>query len=83
MKNSINQLEKNTTASFAYVKKDMLMLNDSFSSLHNQIQHLSMNHAVLMEKIQKMEAQIAEMSKPKTPARKPAAKKKAAPKKRK
>jgi hypothetical protein len=39
--NRISQLEKNTTASFAYVKKDILMLNDAFSDLVDRVQALS------------------------------------------
>ena len=38
---STSQLEKNTTASFAYVKKDILMLNDAFSDLFDKVQKLS------------------------------------------
>ena len=39
--NRTSQLEKNTTASFAYVKKDILMLNDAFSDLVDRVQALS------------------------------------------
>ena len=49
MTNSSEQIEKNVSASFAYVKKDMLMLNDAFSDIHDKVQHLSLNHAVLLE----------------------------------
>lgn len=52
---NINQLEKNVSASFGYVKKDLLMLNDAISDLHDKIQHISMNHALLLEKIQSIE----------------------------
>jgi septal ring factor EnvC (AmiA/AmiB activator) len=54
------QLEKNVSASFAYVKKDMLMLNDAFSSLQDKIQHLSLNHAILLEEIEKLRKEISE-----------------------
>ena len=40
MKKSTSQLELNTTASFAYVKKDILMLNDAFSDLFDKMQKL-------------------------------------------
>lgn len=58
MVNSVNQLEKNVSASFGYVKKDLLMLNDSISDLHDKIQHLSLNNIALMEKIQTLENAI-------------------------
>ena len=54
MEKSTNQIEKNVSASFASVKKDMLMLNDSFSDLHDKVQHLSLNHAMLLEEITKL-----------------------------
>jgi uncharacterized protein YdcH (DUF465 family) len=38
---STSQLEMNTTASFAYVKKDILMLNDAFSDLFDRMQKLA------------------------------------------
>ena len=59
MANSIEQVEKNTSASFGYVKKDMLMLNDAFSDLHDKMQHLSMNHAMLLEEIGKLKKELA------------------------
>ncbi|MBT7706653.1 hypothetical protein HN747_04350 [archaeon] len=40
MKKTRSQLELNTTASFAYVKKDILMLNDAFSDLFDKMQKL-------------------------------------------
>ena len=66
MEKSTKQVEKNVSASFSYVKKDMLMLNDAFSDLHDKVQHLSLNHAMLLEEIEKLKKEI----------RKPSAKKK-------
>ena len=63
MVNSMRQLEKNVQASFGYVKKDLLMLNDSVSDLHDKIQHLSMNHAGLLEKIQRIESLVVKVEK--------------------
>ena len=63
MVNSVRQLEKNVQASFGYVKKDLLMLNDSVSDLHDKIQHLSMNHAGLLEKIQRIENEVVKVGK--------------------
>ncbi len=73
MEKSANQVEKNVSASFGYVKKDMLMLNDAFSDLHDKVQHLSLNHAMLLEEIGKLKKQVT--------GRKPAAKKKKTAKK--
>jgi len=58
MGKSTIQIEKNVSASFGYVKKDMLMLNDAFSDLHDKIQHLSLNHAMLLEEISKLRKEI-------------------------
>lgn len=54
MEKTLEQLEKNVSASFGYVKKDMLMLNDAFSDLNDKIQHLSLNHATLLGEIEKL-----------------------------
>jgi len=59
MEKSVDQVEKNVSASFAYVKKDMLMLNDAFSDLHDKMQHLSLNHAMLLEQIGKLRDRIS------------------------
>jgi hypothetical protein len=74
MEKSTNQIEKNVSASFAYVKKDMLMLNDAFSDIHDKMQHLSLNHAMLLEEIGKIRSEIAKTSE-KKPVKKKAAKK--------
>ncbi len=58
MEKSTKQIEKNVSASFSYVKKDMLMLNDAFSDLHDKVQHLSLNHAMLLEEITKLRAEL-------------------------
>jgi hypothetical protein len=58
MEKTVEQLEKNISASFGYVKKDMLMLNDAFSDLNDKIQHLSMNHANLLGEIEKLRREI-------------------------
>lgn len=62
MEKSTKQIEKDVSASFAYVKKDMLMLNDAFSDLHDKMQHLSINHASLLEEIGKLRSEISEFS---------------------
>ena len=61
MTNTINQVEKNTQASFGYVKKDLLMLNDTVSDIQTKINHLSMNHAALMEQIGLVELELEKM----------------------
>jgi hypothetical protein len=55
---SVSQVEKNVSASFGYVKKDMLMVNDAISNLHDKIQHLSMNQAMLLEKFVQLEKSL-------------------------
>jgi predicted flap endonuclease-1-like 5' DNA nuclease len=69
MEKTIEQVEKNVSASFGYVKKDMLMLNDAFSDLHDKMQHLSLNHATLLAEIEKLKKRIAVTPK-KTPVKK-------------
>jgi len=59
MEKTLDQVEKNVSASFGYVKKDMLMLNDAFSDLHEKVQHLSINHATLLEEVEKLRKEIA------------------------
>ncbi|MEI7719113.1 MAG: hypothetical protein WCI72_04550 [archaeon] len=79
---TLQQFEKNVGISFSYVKKDLLSVNDMVSDLHEKIQHLSMNQAMLVEKMMNLERKIA--SKPvvkKTAAKKAPAKKKAKAKK--
>jgi len=51
---TLEQLERNVAMSFSYVKKDMLMLNDALSDIHDKIQHLSLNHAELLAAIQNL-----------------------------
>lgn len=62
MEKSTKQIEKNVSASFAYVKKDMLMLNDAFSDIHDKLQHLSLNHAMLLEEIGKLRSELAKLT---------------------
>ena len=61
MEKSMKQIEKDVSASFAYVKKDMLMLNDASSDLHDKMQHLSINHASLLEEIGKLRSEISKL----------------------
>ncbi len=58
MEKAPKQMERDISASFGYVKKDMLMLNDAFSDLHDKVQHLSLNHAMLLEEITKLKSEI-------------------------
>ena len=60
---SIDQLEKNIVLSFSYVKKDLLNLNDSVSNVSEKIQHLSLNDAMLLEKLTKIESLLSQKSK--------------------
>jgi predicted nucleic acid-binding Zn-ribbon protein len=72
----LKQIEKNISASFGYVKKDMLMLNDAFSDLNEKIQHLSMNHATLLEEIERLRENLNPTKKKKSVKKKKTAKKK-------
>ena len=56
MVKSISQVEKNVSASFAYVKKDLLMVNDAISDLNDKIQHLSLNQATLLAEVERLRA---------------------------
>ena len=80
MEKSANQVEKNVSASFGYVKKDMIMLNDAFSDLHDKVQHLSLNHATLLEEMRKLRNEITSLSGKKTKT--PSVKKKVVKKKK-
>lgn len=88
MAESLKQLEQNIQSSFGYVKKDLLMVNDAISDLHDKIQHLSLNHANLLEKIQEIEDQVKPKSKkkskkkPKKKSKKKKTTKKSSPKKK-
>jgi hypothetical protein len=75
MEKSTKQIEKNVSASFGYVKKDMLMLNDAFSDIHDKVQHLSLNHAMLLEEIRKLKNQLPKTANKKTTKKKATKKK--------
>ena len=61
MENPAKQIEKNISASFSYVKKDMLMLNDAFSDMHDKVQQLSLNHAMVLEEVKKLQKGLTEL----------------------
>jgi predicted nucleic acid-binding Zn-ribbon protein len=71
---SLGQFEKNVGVSFSYVKKDLLSVNDSVSDLHDKIQHLSLNQAMLLEKVMNLERKLS-AKKAKAVAKKPVVKK--------
>jgi flagellar biosynthesis chaperone FliJ len=77
---TVEQLEKNLGVSFGYVKKDLLSVNDMVSDMHEKIQHLSLNQAMLLEKVMKLEQKLSSKPVAKKIVKK-VAKKKAAPKK--
>ncbi len=70
MEKPTKQIERNVSASFAYVKKDMLMLNDAFSDLHDKVQHLSLNHAKLLGEVEKLREEVSNTSKKKKSTKK-------------
>lgn len=58
MEKPASQIEKNVSASFGYVKKDMLMLNDAFSDLHEKVQQLSLNYSNLLDEVKKLKESV-------------------------
>lgn len=54
MEKTVNQVEKNVSASFGYVKKDILMLNDSYMNLQNAINQLTTSYNFLEDEIKKI-----------------------------
>ena len=48
------QLEKNVSASFAYVKKDILMLNDSYTKIQEAIQQIAKSYTVLGNEVKQL-----------------------------
>lgn len=68
---NVNNVEKNVSASFGYVKKDILMLNDAFSDLHDKFQKLSNDHMILMSEIENLKTKVmGTTTKKKTPVKK-------------
>jgi len=61
---TLRQLEDNVAMSFGYAKKDIMAVNDSVNDLHEQIQHLSMNNAMLVDKILTLERNLSTKTKP-------------------
>ena len=72
---TLDQFEKNVGVSFSYVKKDLLSVNDMVSDLHEKIQHLSLNQAMLLEKVMKLEQKLSGKPVAKKTAKKVAKKK--------
>lgn len=70
MEKTVSQVEKNVSASFGYVKKDMLMLNDAFSDLHDKMQHLSLNHASLLEELGRLRKEVSTLKEKKVSVKK-------------
>lgn len=62
MVKSLGQFEKNVQSSFGYVKKDLLMVNDAISDIHEKIQHLSMNNASLLEQLTRLTEQLEKLT---------------------
>ena len=76
MKGKNSQVEKNMSASFSYVKKDILMLNDNFTELHNKFQQFLSQYEILVDEVKEIKNSVN-----KKPAKKAVSKKKI-PKKR-
>ena len=54
MERSNKQLEMNVAASFGYVKKDVLMLNDSYTKIQETISILADNYKQLKEEVKRL-----------------------------
>lgn len=50
---TLEQLEKNISLSFSYVKKDLISLNEKIEKLDEKIRHLSLNQAEILSKLLK------------------------------
>ena len=53
-----SQVEKNVSASFSYVKKDILMLNDNFTELHNKFQQFLSQYETLVDEVKDIKDSI-------------------------
>jgi|AntAceMinimDraft_18_1070375.scaffolds.fasta_scaffold168507_2 regulator of replication initiation timing len=83
MKGKNSQVEKNVSASFSYVKKDILMLNDNFTELHNKFQQFLSQYDLLLDEFKGLKDSLNK--KPvtkKTPTKKKTIKKKISKKKK-
>ncbi len=58
MAKGISTLEKNTSASFGYVKKDVLMLNDSFSDLHDKFEKVLSSYDSILEEVKTLKKEV-------------------------
>lgn len=61
MVESLKQFEKNIQSSFGYVKKDLLMVNEAISDVHEKIQHLSINNATLLGELTRLSERIEKL----------------------
>lgn len=76
MKKQKSQVEKNVSTSFGYVKKDILMLNDNLSELHNKFQQFLSQYEILLDEIKELKASLNKKPTKKAPTKKTTAKKK-------
>ncbi|MGK0209082.1 MAG: regulator of replication initiation timing [Patescibacteria group bacterium] len=79
MEKTTAQLEKNVSASFSYVKKDILMLNDSYAHIQDAIGQILASHDQLATELRDLKTQM--VKKP-VAAKKVVAKKRAPAKKK-
>lgn len=62
MEKSTQQLEKNVAASFAYVKKDILMLNDSYTKIQEALKQIADSYAVLGNEVKQLKKDLEKIS---------------------
>jgi len=56
-----HNVEKNLRRSFGYVKKDLIMANESITDIHTEVQHLSLNQASILSEVEKLREEIREL----------------------
>lgn len=67
---SVEQLEKNVSLSFKYVKKDVNMLKNTLFQINDKIQQLNIDNEVLLENLQKINEKLSSINKSKKIIRK-------------
>ena len=58
MKKKSSSVENNLATSFSYVKKDILMLNDNFTELHNKFQQFLSQYETLVDEVKEIKETI-------------------------
>ena len=62
MEKTTAQLEKNVSASFAYVKKDILMLNDSYTKIQDALKQIADSYVALGNEVEELKSELQKKS---------------------